>query len=41
MFRLVEGGGFKGHYTNAFGSLEDMLAGRNRLVGHAREAGIT
>jgi sugar phosphate isomerase/epimerase len=41
MLRLVEGGGFKGHYTNAFGSLEDMLAGRDRLVGLAREAGIT
>ena len=40
MFKRVEGGGFKGHYTNAFGSLDDMLAGRDYLVGRAREAGI-
>lgn len=40
MFRLVEGGGFKGHYTNAFGSLEDMLAGRDYLVARAHEAGV-
>ena len=40
MFRLIEGGGFKGHYTNAFGSLDDMLAGRDELVARAREAGI-
>src|SRR5271163_3679319 len=32
MFRRLEGGGFKGHYTNAFGSLEDMLAGRYELL---------
>jgi sugar phosphate isomerase/epimerase len=41
MFKRVEGGGFKGHYTNAFGSLEDMLAGRDYLVARAREAGVT
>jgi sugar phosphate isomerase/epimerase len=41
MFRLVEGQGFKGHYTNAFGSLDDMLAGRDDLVARARGAGIT
>lgn len=40
MFRLVEGKGFKGHYTNAFGSLDDMLAGREYLVARGREAGI-
>lgn len=40
MFRLVEGKGFKGHYTNAFGSLGDMLAGRDFLVERAREAGV-
>ena len=40
MFRLIEGKGFKGHYTNAFGSLEDMLAGRDYLVGQARRAGV-
>lgn len=40
MFRRIEGKGFKGHYTNAFGSLEDMLAGRDYLVARAREAGL-
>jgi len=28
LFRMLEGRGFTGHYTNAFGSLEDMLAAR-------------
>ena len=32
MFQRVEGKGFNGHYTNAFGSLDDMLAGRDELV---------
>jgi len=32
MFRRVEGKGFRGHYMNAFGSLDDMLAGRDALV---------
>jgi sugar phosphate isomerase/epimerase len=40
MFRRVERGGFKGHYTNAFGSLEDRLAARAYLLGKAREAGV-
>ncbi|MBV9863187.1 MAG: TIM barrel protein [Alphaproteobacteria bacterium] len=40
MFRLIEGAGFRGHYTNAFGSLEDMLTGRDELVRLARDAGI-
>lgn len=40
MFRRVEGKGYKGHYTNAFGSLEDRLAGRDYLVGKAKEAGV-
>ena len=40
MFKDVEGKGFKGHYTNAFGSLDDMLAGREYLVARAREAGV-
>lgn len=40
MFRRIEGKGFKGHYTNAFGSLEDMLAGRDYLLARAREAGV-
>jgi sugar phosphate isomerase/epimerase len=40
MFRRVEGRGFKGHYTNAFGSLEDRLNARDYLVEKAREAGV-
>ncbi len=40
MFRRVEAKGFAGHYMNAFGSLDDMLAGRDALVAQARAAGI-
>ena len=40
MFRRIETKGFKGHYTNAFGSLADMLAARDDLVRLARDAGI-
>ncbi|HXZ43675.1 MAG TPA: sugar phosphate isomerase/epimerase family protein [archaeon] len=32
VFRRVEGKGFTGHYTNAFGSLDDMLAARDDLA---------
>jgi sugar phosphate isomerase/epimerase len=40
MFRRIEGAGFAGHYMNAFGSLDDMLAGREYLVGEAVKAGV-
>ena len=40
MFRRIEAAGFRGHYTNAFGSLADMLAARDRLVALARSAGV-
>ena len=40
MFRRVEGAGFRGHYMNAFGSLDDMLKGRDDLVRLAAAAGI-
>ena len=40
MFRRIEGKGFAGHYTNAFGSLDDMLAARDDLVGLASAAGV-
>lgn len=40
MFRLVEGTGFKGHYMNAFGTLDDMQTARTRLVDLARAAGV-
>lgn len=37
---VAEAAGFSGHYTNAFGSLEDMLAARGRLVALARDSGV-
>lgn len=40
MFRLIEGAGFTGHYINGFGSIEDMLVGRDYIVERAREAGV-
>ncbi|MGH7095708.1 MAG: sugar phosphate isomerase/epimerase family protein [Stellaceae bacterium] len=40
LFRRVEGAGFTGHYMTAFGSLDDMLAGRETLVRLAAAAGI-
>jgi sugar phosphate isomerase/epimerase len=40
MFRRVEAAGFTGHYTNAFGSLDDMLKGRDDLVRIAETAGL-
>jgi sugar phosphate isomerase/epimerase len=40
MFRRIEGRGFRGHYMNAFGSLGDMLTGRDDLVRLAESAGI-
>ncbi|MGQ0665333.1 MAG: sugar phosphate isomerase/epimerase family protein [Pseudomonadota bacterium] len=40
MFRRIEGRGFTGHYTNAFGTLDDMLAARDDLVEKARAAGV-
>jgi len=41
MFRRIEDKGFSGHYMNQFGSLQDMLDGRDYLVARAREAGVT
>jgi sugar phosphate isomerase/epimerase len=40
MFRRIEGMGFKGHYMNAFGTLNDMQAARTRQVAAARAAGV-
>jgi len=40
MFRRIEGKGFTGHYTNAFGTLDDMLAARDYLVAKAAAAGV-
>jgi sugar phosphate isomerase/epimerase len=35
LFRALEGRGFRGHYMNAFGSLEDMLAAREAFASMA------
>ncbi len=40
MFRRVEGAGFRGHYMNAFGSLDDMLESRDVLVRIAQAADV-
>lgn len=32
MFSRIEGGGYRGHYTMAFGALDVMLEGRERLL---------
>ena len=40
MFKLIEGKGFCGTYTNAFATLNDMLAARHYLVDQARAAGV-
>jgi sugar phosphate isomerase/epimerase len=39
-FRRLEAAGFKGHYMCGWGSLDDMLLGRDYLVACARSAGI-
>lgn len=40
MFKLIEGAGFRGHYTTAFGTLDDMLASREFFVKKAKAAGV-
>jgi sugar phosphate isomerase/epimerase len=40
MFARIEGMGFEGHYMNAFGSLDDMLQGRDYLLDQARRVGV-
>lgn len=40
MFRRLEGKGYRGAYTNAFGSLDDMQAARHLMVDQARAAGV-
>ena len=40
LFKRIEAKGFKGHYTNAFGTLADMLAGREHQLQTARAAGV-
>lgn len=40
MFKLIEGKGYKGCYTNGFTTLDDMLAARDYLVEQAQAAGL-
>ena len=40
MFKLIEGTGYRGYYTNAFATLDDMAAARSYLVDKARAAGV-
>ena len=40
MFKRLETAGFTGFYMNNFGSLDDMLVGRDDLVARARAAGV-
>jgi sugar phosphate isomerase/epimerase len=40
MFRRIEATGFKGHYMCGWGTIDQMLEGRDYLVDRAREAGI-
>jgi len=40
MFRRIEAAGFKGHYMNAFGTLDDMNLARAVQVEAARAAGV-
>ncbi len=41
MFRRIEGMGYRGHYMSAWGTLDDMLKGRDYLVERAAEVGIS
>ena len=38
MFAAIEASGYRGHYMQAFGSLDDMLKGRETLAALATEA---
>ncbi|MGI9480264.1 MAG: sugar phosphate isomerase/epimerase family protein [Hyphomicrobiaceae bacterium] len=40
MFRRIEGAGFQGHYMCGWGTIEQMLEGRDYLADRAREAGV-
>lgn len=40
MFRLLEARGYRGQYTSAFGTLDDMQAARSLFVEQARAAGV-
>jgi sugar phosphate isomerase/epimerase len=41
MFKRLEARGFRGHYMNQFGTLDDMLEGRRHLVAEAAKVGVS
>jgi sugar phosphate isomerase/epimerase len=41
MFKRLDAMGYRGHFMNAFGTIEDMIAGREYLVEQARKAGVS
>ena len=40
LFRKIEGLGYEGHYTNGFGSIDDMIVGRDYMIEQAMRAGV-
>ena len=40
VFTRIESMGYTGHYTNGFGTLDDMLSGRDYLVAEAKATGV-
>lgn len=40
LFRKIEGLGYAGHYTNGFGSIDDMIVGRDYMIEQAIGAGV-
>ena len=40
LFSRLEGMGYTGHYTNGFGTIDDMIRARDYLVARAKEAGV-
>ncbi len=40
VFTRIESMGYTGHYTNGFGTLDDMVSGRDYLVAEAKAAGV-
>ena len=40
LFLRLEGLGYTGHYTNGFGTLDDMIRGRDYLIAEAKAAGV-
>ena len=40
MFKKIEGLGYTGHYTNGWGTMDKMLAGREYMIKRAKQAGV-